>query len=74
MKQKKMTKAELKIDWLNWFRLQVRMSTEARLKGDIQEALNRDRTVERYYQDRAVHGYSEDELFEIESDIRNEMK
>ena len=68
-----MTKAERKKDWLNWFKMSVRQATEARLSGNIEHAVWLDGVVERYYKDNKKLGYySEDILFEAESDIRND--
>ena len=65
-----MTKAQKAKDWLNWFKLSVTQARDARLAGKMTQAMLLDEIVERYYPDGPVHGFSEDFLFEIESNIR----
>jgi len=69
---KKLSKTELKKDWLNWFKLAVVLAREKRLSGNILYAQQLDLTVERYYLEAEKHEYSEDFLFELETDIRND--
>jgi len=66
-----MKNSELKKDWLNRFKLTIRMATEQRLKGNICRAMALDHTVNGYYKEAKKYGYyNEDVLHEIESDIR----
>jgi hypothetical protein len=58
-------------DWLSYFKLAVFQATQARLRGDMQRATQLDNIVERYYADGLDHGFTDDDLFEIESDTRN---
>ena len=68
---KRLTKSELKRDWLNWFRMTVRMARDSRLHGNMTAAIRQDELIERYYKDAPQYGYNEDTLYEIESAIRS---
>jgi hypothetical protein len=65
-----MTKEQRKKDWLNWFKLTVRMAKNSRLAGNMESALRQDELIERYYKEASQYGFKEDTLFELESAIR----
>ena len=58
-------------DWLSYFKLAVTQARDARLKGEMDRACHLDQVVERYYAEGEAHGFNKDELFTIDSDIRN---
>lgn len=66
-----MNKQTKRIDFMNWFHLAVVQARDARLAGDMERACHLDTVVERYYQERQEHDYSENEMFEVESNTRN---
>lgn len=66
-----MTKEELKVDWLNWFKLSVHQAAKLRTDGEIERAQWMDSVVQRYYGEDE-HNWGENKLYEIESKIRNE--
>ncbi len=62
----------MKAFFLLGFKDTVKRATKSRLAGKMEQACSSDSAIELYYQNRKEHGYSEDFLFEIESDIRSD--
>ncbi len=60
----------MKVFFLTGFKDTVKRARDNRLAGKMTKAFVADSAIEVYYQNRKEHGYSEDFLFEIESDIR----
>lgn len=68
-----MVEIKLKANWLNQFKAAVQEATNSRLNGNIGHAMVLDSTIDGYYKEAKINGYyNEDDLFEIESDIRAE--
>ena len=57
-------------EWIQYFKHTVAMARNTRLAGEIDAALRWDTIVEAYYKDANSAGWTEMEMFEIETNVR----